>query len=101
MSEKVLAYLSENRDRLLGKLNEFLAIPSVSTDSKYKNDVDQAADFIITYLNEIGFEQVEKQDTGPPIRVLEPGFQHMHAEAVAVVHESRADAGGKGDVVHG
>lgn len=64
MSEKVLAYLSENRDRLLGKLNEFLAIPSVSTDSKYKNDVDQAADFIITYLNEIGFEQVEKQDTG-------------------------------------
>jgi len=64
MSEKVLAYLNENRDRLLGKLNEFLAIPSVSTDSEFKKDVDQAADFIVTYLNDIGFEKVEKQETG-------------------------------------
>jgi len=64
MSEKVLAYLNGNRDRLLEKLNAFLAIPSVSTDSKYKKDVDEAADFIVTYLNDIGFEKVEKQETG-------------------------------------
>jgi len=64
MSEKVLAYLNDNRDRLLGKLNDFLAIPSVSTDSKYTNDVEKAADFIVTYLNDIGFEIVEKQETG-------------------------------------
>jgi acetylornithine deacetylase/succinyl-diaminopimelate desuccinylase-like protein len=64
MSEKVLTYLNENRDKLLEKLNDFLAIPSVSTDSKHKKDVDEAADFIVTYLNDIGFEKVEKQETG-------------------------------------
>src|SRR5690625_3930134 len=64
MSEKVLAYLNDNRDRLLGKLNDFLAIPSVSTDSEYKKDVVEAADFIVTYLNDIGFENIEKQETG-------------------------------------
>jgi acetylornithine deacetylase/succinyl-diaminopimelate desuccinylase-like protein len=64
MSEKVLTYLNENRDRLLKKLNEFLAIPSISTDSKYKGEVDQAADFIVTYLNDIGFENIVKQETG-------------------------------------
>ncbi|MFA1819208.1 dipeptidase [Virgibacillus oceani] len=64
MSEKVLAYLNENRNRLLEKLNDFLAIPSVSTDSEYKKDVDEAADFIVTYLNDIGFENIDKQATG-------------------------------------
>lgn len=64
MSEKALAYLRENRDSLLAKLNNFLSIPSVSTDRIHKKDVHDAADFIVTYLNDIGFEQVEKQETG-------------------------------------
>lgn len=64
MSEKALAYLKENRDGLLKKLNDFLSIPSVSTDSSHKQDVEAAADFIVTYLNEINFENVEKQETG-------------------------------------
>ncbi|MFD1849972.1 dipeptidase [Oceanobacillus bengalensis] len=68
MSEKVLAYLTENREQLLNKLNEFLAIPSISTDSAHKQDVQAAADFIVTYLNDIGFEKVEKQETaGHPL----------------------------------
>ncbi|OZU87890.1 peptidase M20 [Virgibacillus indicus] len=64
MSEKALAYLQENREKLLEKLNGFLSIPSVSTDSSHKQDVEAAADFIVTYLNEINFENVEKQETG-------------------------------------
>lgn len=64
MSEKALAYLKENRDQLLQKLNDFLSIPSVSTNSENKQDIDVAADFIVTYLNEIGFDEVEKQATG-------------------------------------
>ena len=68
MSEKALQYIKDNRERLLAKLNEFLSIPSVSTDSKYKNDVHQAADFIVTYLNGIDFDKVEKQETnGHPL----------------------------------
>lgn len=68
MSEKALQYIKDNRERLIGKLNEFLSIPSVSTDSKYKNDVHRAADFIVTYLNDIDFNKVEKQETnGHPL----------------------------------
>lgn len=64
MSEKALAYLQKNRENLFKKLNDFLAIPSVSTDSSHKQDVEAAADFIVTYLNEINFENIEKQETG-------------------------------------
>lgn len=64
MSEQALAYLKENRDQLLRKLNDFLSIPSVSTNSENKKDIDEAADFIVNYLNEIGFDKVEKQATG-------------------------------------
>lgn len=64
MSEKALAYLKENRENLLNKLNDFLSIPSVSTDSEHQKDIDKAADFIVTYLSDIGFEKIEKQETG-------------------------------------
>ncbi|QKY71559.1 dipeptidase [Lentibacillus sp. CBA3610] len=64
MSKQALQYLSENREQLLDKLNQFLSIPSVSTDSVHKNDIKEAANFLESYLNDIGFDQVEQQDTG-------------------------------------
>lgn len=64
MSEKVISYLTEHHDQLLEKLNQFLSIPSVSTDSVHKNDVREAASFLETYLNDIGFEHVEQRETG-------------------------------------
>lgn len=64
MSEQVLQYLQDHQQRLLDKLFEFLAIPSVSTDSAHKEDIHKAADFITTYLHDIGFENIEKQETG-------------------------------------
>lgn len=64
MSEKVLEYLADHRDRLLAKLNEFLAIPSISTDSSHKKDINDAANFVKDYLEEIGFDKVEQQETG-------------------------------------
>ncbi|WP_188456570.1 dipeptidase [Virgibacillus oceani] len=64
MSEKELHYLSENREQLLEKLNQFLSIPSVSTDSVHKKDIKEAAVFLETYLNDIGFDKVEQQETG-------------------------------------
>lgn len=63
MSQHALEYLTENRDRLLRKLNEFLSIPSVSTDSVHKKDVQQAANFLEDYLSELGFENVQKINT--------------------------------------
>ncbi|MCT1903162.1 dipeptidase [Oceanobacillus sojae] len=68
MSEKAIAYLKENQEVLLKKLYEFLAIPSVSTDPAHKKDVHRAADFLTGYLNELGFESVEKMETkGHPL----------------------------------
>src|SRR5699024_10730756 len=64
MSKKALQYLSENREQLLEKLNTFLSIPSVSTDSVHKQDIKAAADYLESYLNDIGFDLVEQQDTG-------------------------------------
>lgn len=63
MSKQVITYLQENRDDLLQRLKTFLAIPSVSTDSSYKEDVKKAAQFIQHYLDEIGFENVEELPT--------------------------------------
>lgn len=68
MSNNAIAYLKENRSELLEKMNEFLSIPSVSTDSVYKQDVERAADFLVTYLQELQFEKIEKQQTsGHPL----------------------------------
>jgi acetylornithine deacetylase/succinyl-diaminopimelate desuccinylase-like protein len=68
LSEKAITYLKENREKLLNKLNDFLKIPSVSTDPMYKDDVEKAADFLVDYLNELSFEKVTKQETkGHPL----------------------------------
>lgn len=64
----MLKYLETNRDALLEKLNEFLAIPSISTDSNYKQKVEKAANFVRDYVNDIGFDEVEMIDTkGHPL----------------------------------
>jgi acetylornithine deacetylase/succinyl-diaminopimelate desuccinylase-like protein len=42
-TERVLAYLAANHDRILGELIEFAAIPSVSTDPAHAADVRAAA----------------------------------------------------------
>lgn len=68
MADKVIKYLHDNHDRLLQKLNDFLKIPSISTDSAYTNDVRKAGDFVATYLEEIGFSKVEVMETkGHPL----------------------------------
>jgi|SRR5699024_2556486 len=68
MSEQVITYLKENQEKLLAKLTEYLSIPSVSTDSEYKEDVKKAAAFTENYLKDIGFPIVEVQETeGHPL----------------------------------
>src|SRR5690625_7289271 len=64
MQEQVLTYLKNNREKLLKKLNEFLSIPSVSTDSTSKESVEQAANFVKQYEHDIGSKKIEKIETG-------------------------------------
>lgn len=67
MSE-VKSYISDNRQRFLDELLEFLRIPSVSADSKFKQDVLRGAEFLKVYLKKAGVDQVEIcQTPGNPI----------------------------------
>lgn len=64
MTNEILDYLQLNRTKLLKKLNTFLSMPSISTDSNYKKEIQQAANFVDDYLRDIGFDHVEQIQTG-------------------------------------
>ncbi|HNQ11711.1 MAG TPA: dipeptidase [Bacteroidia bacterium] len=61
-------YIKENRERFLNELFDFLRIPSVSADSKYKEDVVRAAEFVKKSLLDAGADSAEVCKTeGHPI----------------------------------
>lgn len=51
-------YLKNHQSRQLEELFELLRIPSVSTDSKFADDVNKAADFVKDRLQDAGVENV-------------------------------------------
>ncbi|HOO11210.1 MAG TPA: M20/M25/M40 family metallo-hydrolase, partial [Cyclobacteriaceae bacterium] len=64
----VKQYITENKDRFLSELFDLLRIPSVSADSRHKEDVRKAANFIAEKLKEAGAGTVEVFETqGHPI----------------------------------
>jgi acetylornithine deacetylase/succinyl-diaminopimelate desuccinylase-like protein len=61
-------YIQENKDRFLSELLDLLRIPSVSADSKYKDDVRRAAAFVCEKLKSAGADNTEICETaGYPI----------------------------------
>ena len=66
--EKLQAYIDNNKDRFLNELFEFIKIPSISADTKYKDDVRQAAEFVKQSLLDAGADKAEVFSTeGHPI----------------------------------
>lgn len=66
--ENTQTYIKTNEKNFLNELLELLRIPSVSADSKYKDDVARAAAFIKTKLEAAGADKVEICPTkGHPI----------------------------------
>lgn len=62
------AYITENKDRFISELVEWLKIPSISADTKYKADVRKAAEFLKGKFIEAGADSVEICETkGHPI----------------------------------
>lgn len=55
----VKQYISTNQDRFIAELIELLRIPSVSADSKFKGDVQKAAEFIKDSLLKAGADKAE------------------------------------------
>lgn len=61
-------YISSNKDRFISELFEWLKIPSVSADSRHKNDVRKAAEFLKEKFISAGADKVEICETkGHPI----------------------------------
>ncbi|MEZ5002661.1 MAG: dipeptidase [Chitinophagales bacterium] len=66
--EFVTKSIEKNRQRYLDELLDLLRIPSVSADSKYKEDVAKAAAFLAEKLTSAGLDKVEICPTpGHPI----------------------------------
>src|SRR6266849_6326324 len=57
-------YIEGKRDAHLAELCEFLRIPSVSTKSEHKPDIQRAAQWVADKLRAAGFEKVEILATG-------------------------------------
>eukprot|EP01137_Pigoraptor_chileana_P008181 Opistho-2@54653 len=61
-------YFEANKERFLAELLDLLRIPSISADSKYKDDVRKAAEFIADKIQSAGADFVEICETeGYPI----------------------------------
>jgi acetylornithine deacetylase/succinyl-diaminopimelate desuccinylase-like protein len=58
------AYLDEHRDRLLNELLEFLKIPSISTETDHRGDVQRAAEWLEERMKAAGIESVRVMPTG-------------------------------------
>jgi acetylornithine deacetylase/succinyl-diaminopimelate desuccinylase-like protein len=68
MDQVINTYLSENREKHLAELKEFLAIPSISSLPDYKDDVQKAAQWVADSLSNIGMENIEIHQTkGHPV----------------------------------
>lgn len=66
--EHIRQYLDQHKDRFLEELIELLKIPSISADSAYKDDVNRAADWLVSQFEALKVDRVEKFATpGHPI----------------------------------
>lgn len=60
--------IAQNKDRFIQELVDWLKIPSVSADPKFKNDVLNAANYLAEQFKKIGMENVELMQTeGYPV----------------------------------
>lgn len=72
-------YQSDNKDRFLDELLDLLRIPSVSADSKYKEDVARCAEAVKEHMLKAGCDSAEVCPTaGHPIvfgqKIVDPGL---------------------------
>ena len=70
-------YIEKNKDKFLNELFEFIKIPSVSADIKFKQEVLKAASFLEENLKKIGADNVQVfQTLGYPIvyadKIIDP-----------------------------
>jgi len=79
MNPNIKSYIDEHQQRFLDELLDLLRIPSVSADSKFKDDVLKAADYLKQALEHVGVDFVEICPTaGHPIvyaeKIVDPAL---------------------------
>ncbi len=62
--EKALSYAQEHHDEFVDRLEDFLRIPSISTNSAHAGEVKRAANWLADELKRIGIKTVEVHETG-------------------------------------
>lgn len=68
MSKDVKAYLQDERERQLNELKDFLRIPSISSSTEHKPDMQRAAEWLAQSLRDAGIEHVSILPTaGHPV----------------------------------
>jgi acetylornithine deacetylase/succinyl-diaminopimelate desuccinylase-like protein len=67
--DKSLARIDADLDASLGRLFDWLRIPSISTDSAYAKDCARAADWLVKELTALGFEVSSRPTKGHPVVV--------------------------------
>ncbi|HWK21739.1 MAG TPA: dipeptidase [Ureibacillus sp.] len=68
LSQTLDAYFTENREKHLEELNEFLRIPSISSLSEHKQDIQSAAEWLADKLQKLNIENVSVDATaGHPV----------------------------------
>lgn len=73
----VKTFIEKNKDTYLSELFELLRIPSVSADSRHKDDVRKAAVYVLRKLQDAGVDKAELMETsGHPIvyaeKIIDP-----------------------------
>src|SRR5690606_21341255 len=77
--QTIKEYVQSNKDRFLEELFALLRFPSISADSKYKEDIVKTANFVADKLKEAGADKVEVCPTaGNPIvygeKIVDPAL---------------------------
>jgi acetylornithine deacetylase/succinyl-diaminopimelate desuccinylase-like protein len=71
MPDDPLEWLSRNEAASLDRLNQFLAIPSISTRSEHRQDVVRCAEWLAAELRQMGFSAETHPTSGHPVLVAE------------------------------
>lgn len=66
-SDRVLQAVSDSQQGLLEELEEYLRIPSISTDPVYHDDVERCADWLLTKMKDAGLEAKKIETDGNPL----------------------------------
>ena len=61
--EHSIQYFLDHKDIYLQQLNQFIRIPSISADSKYKTEIIRAANWLVEYLKAIHMDQATAFET--------------------------------------